>query len=264
MRELAIPGESASPVAGPGLAENGGEVAEEQRQRVLKAAWEAMLIEGLGESGLGETAGEANVAKKGAGTVPTKESEGRGQDGKSSHTDFTTTIRQAMEKLKESEAGLKSESGSTSEADALAKMLEQLGGQGEGGEEDEAELQGFLEGMMSQLMSKDILYEPLKELSQKFPAYLASPPSTVTTADLERYKSQQIIVNKILAVFEEPGYRDDSEGGEADGEHSHKVMQLMGEMQALGSPPSEIMGDLPPGLGLGPDGMPDPEGCSVM
>lgn len=33
--------------------------------------------------------------------------------------------------------------------------------------ESEEELQGLLENMMSQLMSKAVLYEPLKELSDK-------------------------------------------------------------------------------------------------
>jgi peroxin-19 len=37
---------------------------------------------------------------------------------------------------------------------------------GEGGEGDE-DLQGILETMMSQLMSKEVLYEPLKELHDK-------------------------------------------------------------------------------------------------
>lgn len=35
-------------------------------------------------------------------------------------------------------------------------------------------------------------------------------------------------------------------------------------MQSFGSPPTEIMGDLPPGLNIGPDGVPAmPEGCVV-
>lgn len=38
--------------------------------------------------------------------------------------------------------------------------------QGEGGENEE-ELQGMLEMMMGSLMSKDVLYEPLKELGEK-------------------------------------------------------------------------------------------------
>ena len=35
------------------------------------------------------------------------------------------------------------------------------------GVESEDELKGILETMMSQLMSKDVLYEPLKELHEK-------------------------------------------------------------------------------------------------
>jgi hypothetical protein len=33
--------------------------------------------------------------------------------------------------------------------------------------EDESSLKGLLEGMMGQLMSKEVLYEPLKELNDK-------------------------------------------------------------------------------------------------
>jgi peroxin-19 len=36
-------------------------------------------------------------------------------------------------------------------------------------------------------------------------------------------------------------------------------------MQEYGTPPPEIMGDLPPGLEVGPDGVPQlPEGCIVV
>jgi peroxin-19 len=44
--------------------------------------------------------------------------------------------------------------------------ITQLGlGEG-GGPEEESELNGLLHGMMSQLMTKDVLYEPLKELDE--------------------------------------------------------------------------------------------------
>lgn len=48
----------------------------------------------------------------------------------------------------------------------MEALLQSLGdlGLGEGGE-NEAELAGFLESMMGQLMSKEVLYEPLKELA---------------------------------------------------------------------------------------------------
>ena len=64
---------------------------------------------------------------------------------------------------------------SQSEADAfLAEMLKQLdsagGGDGMGGEAGMAKL---LEGMMEQLMSKDILYEPMKDLQEKVHSLVA-------------------------------------------------------------------------------------------
>jgi peroxin-19 len=49
-------------------------------------------------------------------------------------------------------------------SDPLDALLANLG---EGGEETEEQLQGLLETMMAQLMSKDVLYEPLKELGDK-------------------------------------------------------------------------------------------------
>jgi peroxin-19 len=37
------------------------------------------------------------------------------------------------------------------------------------------------------------------------------------------------------------------------------------QMQEHGAPPAEIMGELPPGLDLGPDGAPQlPDGCLVV
>lgn len=55
-------------------------------------------------------------------------------------------------------------------ADSLEAFLGQLG---ESGGENEAELHGLLETMMSQLMSKEVLYEPLKELHEKVSRLLA-------------------------------------------------------------------------------------------
>lgn len=56
--------------------------------------------------------------------------------------------------------------GGAPSAESLDAILQSLGdlGLGEGGDED-AELAGFLETMMGQLMSKEVLYEPLKELA---------------------------------------------------------------------------------------------------
>lgn len=85
---------------------------------------------------------------------------------------FSETLSRTMEKLQESEVAAdqaRNEVSSQSETDAfLAEMMKQLdaagGGDGAGGEAGMAKL---LEGMMEQLMSKDILYEPMKDLKEK-------------------------------------------------------------------------------------------------
>ncbi|KAG1899936.1 Pex19 protein family-domain-containing protein [Suillus fuscotomentosus] len=168
--------------------------------------------------------------------------------------DFQSRIRNTMNKLKESESGLKSSDPSSSapSADPLEALLSQLG------DEDEEEMQGVLEAMMGQLMGKDVLYEPLKELSDKFPGYLKANATTLTSDDKSRYDAQIICIMQLLEIFESKDYADD------DDKTRIKIVELMGELQKHGSPPEEIMGPLPPGLNMGADGMPDmPDNCII-
>ncbi|KAF8154421.1 Pex19 protein family-domain-containing protein [Crassisporium funariophilum] len=232
------------------------ETTEEERARAFKAAWEAMLVEGMDGNVAG---GDLN----GLGEIYGKDNEAKGKE--KSAGGFQDKIKQAMDKLKESETNLQADSsksgaaGATPTPESLEALLASLGdlGLGEGGE-DETELAGFLESMMGQLMSKEVLYEPLKELAEGFPPYLASPPAPLSAEDRKRYDSQLICVRRILAVFEKESYSD------SDPEMNKQIVDLMSEMQSYGSPPTEIMGALPPGLdGMG--GIPgmSEEGCTI-
>jgi peroxin-19 len=58
------------------------------------------------------------------------------------------------------------------------------------------------------LTNKEILYEPMKELHDKFPAWLAKNKDATPAEDLKRYAEQQTIVGEIVAKFDEPGYSD--------------------------------------------------------
>lgn len=83
---------------------------------------------------------------------------------------FQDTIAQTMNKMKASSDTVTSESAAkeASEMDPLASMMAKMAGLDPnmlGG--DEEGLQGMLDEMMNQLMSRELLYEPLKELSQK-------------------------------------------------------------------------------------------------
>jgi peroxin-19 len=147
--------------------------------------------------------------------------------------------------------------------------------------------------MMGQLMGKDVLYDPLKELNDKarviqsnaacdfemfhisltmqpqFPAYMKENASKLKDEDKRRYDGQIATIAKILAVFDDPKYKDE------DPEKGAEIVALMSEvcvhalrvllsslrlppqMQAHGSPPEELMGPLPPGMNMGSDGMPN-------
>ncbi|KAJ3519123.1 hypothetical protein NM688_g9348 [Phlebia brevispora] len=157
-----------------------------------------------------------------------------------------------MEKLKESETSLNAEAGDDQET--LEKLLKSLGEDGP----PEDQLQGLLENMMTQLMSKEVLYEPLKELNEKFPAYMKEKAATLKDEDRKRFEGQQVVVQQVVAIFEDPGYSPENV------EQNVRVVTLMNEMQSYGSPPSEIMGPLPPGLELGQDGLPKlPDSCTI-
>ncbi|KAJ7767468.1 Pex19 protein family-domain-containing protein, partial [Mycena maculata] len=190
----------------------------------LKAAWEAMLVEGMDGMAL---------------ETPTAAA------GESS--DFQRKIQKAMGKLREGEETLQDSStdpGAES-LEALLAQLKELGAGADGAGDlpgDEAELAGFLENMMGELMSKEVLYEPLTELADKFPPYLASPPAPLSAQDRTRYEAQLERVRAILAVFDAPTFDD------ADPKMRESVVALMAEMQSFGSPPTELMGPLPPGL----------------
>ncbi|OAX36256.1 Pex19-domain-containing protein [Rhizopogon vinicolor AM-OR11-026] len=212
----------------------------EERERSLAAAWEAMLIEGMDGSLQHGTSDAPTVLKAGE------------------KDNFQSHIRNTMNKLKESESGLKSTDASSSaaSADPLEALLSQLGDLGEG--EGEEELQGVLEAMMGQLMGKDVLYEPLKELSDKFPDYLKTNATTISSDDKQRYDAQIICMKELLDIFESKSYTDD------DDKTRTKIVELMGELQKHGSPPEEIMGPLPPGFSMGADGMPNmPDNCVI-
>ncbi|KAI0644010.1 Pex19 protein family-domain-containing protein [Trametes meyenii] len=227
-------------------ADGAGDADDEERERAFRAAWEAMLVEGM--NGTMSAEDMLGAGSKGAveeGSVPaagTAES-------------FQESIRKAMDKMKESSQ--KADEASGKGGDAMSDLFSRMAGDADSmeGEED---LKGLLENMMSQLMSKEVLYEPLKELHDKFPSYLEDNAAKLSAADKSRYESQRTVVAQIVTTFEDASYSDD------DPEKSLKIIELMQKMQDYGSPPSEIMGPLPPGFDLGADGLPQlPDGCTI-
>lgn len=101
----------------------------------------------------------------------------------------------------------------SSSDDFMAELLKQMqaggldGAGGDGGGSEE-ELSKMLLGMMEQLTNKDILYEPMKELDDKFPEWMVQNRDKVAEEDRKRYELQQGYVREIVAKFEESTYSD--------------------------------------------------------
>jgi len=117
----------------------------------------------------------------------------------------------------------------------MMKAMQSGGLDGEGGEEDFSKM---LLGMMEQLTNKEILYEPMKELHDKFPAWIEKNEATVAKDDMKRYREQQTYVQEIVSRFEEKTYKDENV---ADREY---IVDRMQKMQAAGSPPPDLVGDM--------------------
>lgn len=183
---------------------------------------------------------------------------------------FEDTIRKTMARMESSSAAAsdatqKSTTGK-SEEDMLAEMLRALDSEGGGGAGSEGDLSKMFLGMMEQLTNKEMLYEPMKELSTKYPAWLDEnkpPTSKLSQAEHDRFTRQRVIVDEIVAKFEERGYSDDNP------QCREFIWEKMQQMQGEGAPPEDLVANPFPGMGMpglglgdGPDGPED--GCPTQ
>ena len=177
--------------------------------------------------------------------------------------DFHDTISQTMNRLNESRQEMDEQG--TNENDFFAEMMKELGS-ASGGGNGSMDMTNLLEDLLEELSSKDILYEPIKEMRDKFPDYLAKNEKSLNKDDLVRYKQQRQLVEEMCNKFDDPKYEDN------DPECRKYITERMEAMQKSGAPPPELMGDLAsgsvPGLEFGGNGMPkmpeDLENCNVQ
>jgi len=122
----------------------------------------------------------------------------------------------------------------------------------------------MMEGMMQSLMSKDLLYPPMKELLEKFPDWLADNRTKLSDEDFEKYNKQYDITKAICELFEQE-HSDMDRATKT--KNFEKIMELMQEMQNLGHPPKDLVGDNVPGFPVDSDDNPiitDSKECAIM
>lgn len=152
---------------------------------------------------------------------------------------FQETIRRTMERMQNSGDQATAAASSGGEDDFMSELLKQLSSGDLNAEGSEEDFSKMLMGMMDQLTNKEILYEPMKELSDKFPEWLEKNKATTSAEDLKRYEEQKTLATEIVAKFEESSYSD------SNAKDREYIVDRMQKMQAAGSPPSDLVGDMP-------------------
>ncbi|KAL1612247.1 Peroxisome chaperone and import receptor [Paraconiothyrium brasiliense] len=187
----------------------------------------------VGEDPLVASAGVPGAAASGAGSSKAEgDSEAKGEQT------FQESIRKTMDRMRESGDAAGAAAAKSSDDDILAQMLKEMESGNLGGEGGEEDFSKILMGMMEQLTNKEILYEPMKELNDKFPDWMEKNKGKVDAADWKRYEEQQTLVKEITDRFERNGYSDENAG---DREY---IVERMQKMQAAGSPPPDLVGDM--------------------
>ncbi|XP_053134001.1 peroxisomal biogenesis factor 19 [Hemicordylus capensis] len=190
------------------------------------------------------------------------EAAGRVGSDPSSQQEFTSCLKETLSGLAKNANELQNSSVSEEE---LAKTMEGLGleeGDGEGN------LLPIMQSIMQNLLSKDVLYPSLKEITEKYPEWLHSHRDALPKEQYEKYQEQHNIMGRICEQFEAERPTD----GETENKARFEmVLDLMQQLQDLGHPPKELAGESPPGLNFDLEGLnlPDAAGaggeqCRIM
>ncbi|KAI3693547.1 hypothetical protein L1987_76493 [Smallanthus sonchifolius] len=178
------------------------------------------------------------------------------KEGKQKESHVIDTLNKLREQTRETVKGLESIAGGGLEYDDDAmledwvKQFEELTGS--------QEMESMMETMMQQLLSKQVLHEPIKEIEEKYPKWLQDNESKLNKNEYERYVRQHQLMKDLNAVYEtEPG-------------NFNKIAEIMQKMQECGQPPNDIVKELAPGFDISTLGQLSPEmldsqgNCCIM
>jgi hypothetical protein len=161
--------------------------------------------------------------------------------------------------------GISSDSTAAAEGmsdEMINRMMAEFEGMGK--KEDFASV---VDGMMRQLLSKDIMHVPMKAIRDRFPEWLATHGAKLSPEAYASYGRMYQTFQKMVDTYETAP------------DNFPRLLELMQDMQECGNPPPEIIAQLAPGLQMGGDGMPAmmpnmgpdmpempgmPGGCSVQ
>jgi len=95
--------------------------------------------------------------------------------------------------------------------------------------QNKPEMAKVMQDMMGTLMSKDLMYEPLKEMKTRFPKWLETNKEKLSLQEYSRYVKQYGCIQKICDCYDN------------DPDNMPKLVGMMQEMQETGQPPMDIL-----------------------
>ena len=116
--------------------------------------------------------------------------------------------------------------------DMMEEMMKQFSKNVEG----KGDFDDMIEQMMKQLLAKDLMYEPMKNVCERFPVWLADSKHKLSDEEYNRYGTQYQYFQRIVNVYE------------TDADNFPRLQELMQDIQEFGQPPAEIIKELAPGL----------------
>uniref|UniRef100_A0A2C9WB08 Uncharacterized protein n=1 Tax=Manihot esculenta TaxID=3983 RepID=A0A2C9WB08_MANES len=189
--------------------------------------------------------------------LPDLKSKKKGKSKVSEESHVAEALDQLRQQTREAVKGLESVTGPKPVDFSKDAMMEDWVKQFEefAGSQD---MESIVETMMQQLLSKEILHEPMKEIGERYPKWLEEHKASLTTADYERYSHQYELINHLNQVYEnEPN-------------NFTKIVDLMQKMQECGQPPNDIVQELAPDIDFTNLGQISPEmpelqsNCCIM
>mmetsp|Transcript_9356 Transcript_9356/g.22524 ORF Transcript_9356/g.22524 Transcript_9356/m.22524 type:complete len:295 (+) Transcript_9356:123-1007(+) len=158
-------------------------------------------------------------------------------DGEERIMDLAATLSSLANKTRDT-AGPETVPESVNDA-MFAKVAEQIDSLQENGD-----MQSLVDSLMEQLLSKEVLYQPMRDIASRYPEWLQANRDALSAEDLDKYERQHRKIQRVCELYE------------TEPTNFEKLVSLMQEVQACGQPPSEIVQELAPGMRFGSDGMP--------
>lgn len=185
----------------------------------------------------------------------------------SSDEEFAATLNETLRSISDTALAF----GDPPTEEELSRLVGSLGLEGGGGGigsalngGDVPGLVSMMQGMMQNLLSKELLYPALRDIVDKYPDWLAEKRSSLPEEEYERYNRQFGLMRRVCEEFESEQAGDAAEVKQA---RFDRVLSLMQKMQECGHPPKDLV-EISPDLGLDEQGNPRipglPDQCAIM